>query len=153
MEYNDFPILDDAQYKLMRDEFGKNFDFDRKACVFEIYLALLECNNACPLLLGKVNKEICAGLTACKQELERALSNLEATFNLHTSNDALKEINLFAFLVRLNKALKQINVWQQKEQKEYFRHFAVQLSSNVISALSHILSALEKCNIQLFKYL
>lgn len=153
MEYNDFPILDDAQYKLMRDEFGKNFDFDRKACAFEIYLVISECNRACPLLFGKVNKEICAGLTACKQELKHAISNLEATFNLHASNEAIKDINLFAFLSRLTKALKQINLWQQKEQKEYFRHFAVQLSANVIAALNSVLLPMEKSNIQMFKYL
>ncbi len=153
MEYNDFPILDDARYKLMQDKFNEQFAFDRKQNVFFIYSNLCECNLACPLLYNKLNKTLCDCLKQSKPKVELAISNLEATFNLHQNKTEIKEMNLFAFLTKLTNILKQINFWQQKEQKEYFRHFALQLSADLTEVLFDILSALQNCNIQLFKYL
>lgn len=153
MEYNDFPILDDARYKLMQDKFNEQFAFDRKENVFLIYSNLCECNLACISLYNKLNKSICDCLKQNRPKLELAISNLEATFNLHINKTEIKEINLFAFLIKLTNILKHINFWQQKEQKEYFRHFALQLSADLTEVLFNILSTLEKSNIQLFKYL
>ena len=153
MEYNDFPILDNSQYKLMQDKFNEQFSFDRKETVFIIYSSLTECNFTCTLLYAKLNKTICESLKQSNEKLELAISNLEATFNLHLNKTEVKEMSIFGFLCKLTNCLKQINLWQQKEQKEYFKHFALQLSADLTAVLSNILSAIEKSNIQLYKYL
>lgn len=153
MNYNDYPILEEEQYKFLQEKFSESFAFDRKESTFLIYSALQECANACPQLYPKVNKALADCLKQCKGELDKAISNLEATFNLHTNNTEIKETNLFGFLTKISKTLLQINLWQQKEQKEYFKLFALQLSNGLINAMHQILLSLQTCNIQLYKHL
>lgn len=153
MEYNDFPILDDAQYKLMQDKFNEQFAFDRKETCFSVFLDLKNCSNSIPLLHSQLNAEISKQLNETKQKLDKAISNFEATFNLSAPKIEIRETNLFNFLKNLVKIQKKLANWLKFEQKEYFKQFIVNLLENISSCLYSLLNSLENANLRLFKHI
>lgn len=152
MNYNDYPILSDEQYKLMQDKFNEQNYFDRKENSYSIYLNLKECTNSITFLYQKVNAQICEQLKIAKQSLEKATSNFEATFNLPNKQAAVKETNLFNLLKNLAKIQKKLANWLKFEQKEYFRQFILNLLEDVSNILFGLLNAVENSEIRLFKH-
>lgn len=153
MDYNDFPILDDGQYKLLLDKFNEQSSFNRKENSFSIYLDLHQCANSIPLLFQQVNSQIAAQLQIAKQNLDAAISNFEATFNPPRQNIEIKESNLFNFLKNLAKIQKKLTNWLKFEQKEYFKQFILNLLENISTILTNILSNLESANLRIFKHI
>lgn len=153
MIYNDFPILNDEQYKIMQDKFNEHSSFNRKEIVYAIYNKLIICNTSCVFLSEKVNKHIRESLNNCKCEFEKTISNLEATFNLKNNKNELKELNFFKFLKILVEITKNLTFWHEKEEKEYFKKFSLNISISLINLILDLTSALEKSNITMYKFM
>ena len=155
MDYDDFPILTDEQYRQMQNKF--NFflekDFDRKQNVFQIYSFLNECKNLIPFLTEKVNSKIMESLNLALSKLNKTISNFEATFNFSNQKIEINEPNLFAFLKKLCLTQKLFVFWLKNEQKEYFKQFALNAAADLIELQFNILSALEQSKIDLFKFM
>ena len=153
MEYNDFPILDDARYKLMQDKFNEQFAFDRKENVFLIYLELSQCANSIPLLFPQVNTQICEQLKLAKQNLDKLISNFEATFNLPQQTKEIRQTTLFNLLKNMANVQKKLIKWLRQEQKEYFKQFALNSIEEISNNLLNLLNAVDAANLKLFKYI
>ena len=153
MEYNDFPILDDAKYKLMQDKFNEQFAFNRKENVFLIYLELNQCVNSIPLLFSQVNSQICEQLKLAKQNLDKLISNFEATFNLPQQTKEIRQTTLFNLLKNIAKIEKNLINWLRQEQKEYFKQFALNAIEEIFNNLTNLLNAVDAANLKLFKYI
>ena len=155
MDYDDFPILTDEQYRQMQNKF--NFflekDFDRKQNVFQIYSFLNECKNLIPFLTEKVNSKIMESLNLALSKLNKTISNFEATFNFSNQKIENNEPKLFAFLKKLCLTQKLFVFWLKNEQKEYFKQFALNAAADLIELQFNILSALEQSKIDLFKFM
>ena len=153
MEYNDFPILDDARYKLMQDKFNEQFAFDRKENVFLIYLELNRCSDEIPLLFSQVNTQICEQLKLAKQNLDKLISNFEATFNLTRQTKEIRQTTLFNLLKNMAKVEKNLINWLQQEQKEYFKQFVLKSIEEIANNLINLLDAVDSANLKIFKYI
>ena len=153
MEYNDFPILDDARYKLMQDKFNEQFAFDRKENVFLIYLELNQCSDAIPLLFSQVNAQICEQLKLAKQNLDKLISNFEATFNLTRQTKEIRQTTLFNLLKNMAKVEQKLINWLQKEQKEYFKQFVLKSIEEIVNNLINLLDTVDSANLKIFKYI
>ena len=155
MDYNDFPILTDEQYKQMQNKF--NFflekNFDRKQTTFKIYSILTECKNSLPFINEKVNLHIKESLNFALNKLNKMASNFEATFNFSSQKIEVNATNLFSFLKKLSNLLKIFIFWLNNEQKEYFKQFSINAAAELTEVLFNILSALENSKIDLYKFM
>ena len=104
MEYNDFPILDDSQYKLMQDKFNEQFAFDREETCFSVFLDLKNCCNSIPLLRSQLNAETSKQLANWlkfeqKEYFKQFILNLleDISFCLYILLNSLENANLRLF--------------------------------------------------------
>ncbi len=153
MIYDDFPLLNDEQYELIKNKFIAEKNFNRNELAFYVYSDLLTCYNACPLLIVKLNKQIKESLNNCKSELAKIIENFEAVFNYKKDKIEIKEINLFNFLKKLANLQKNLINWQKFEQKEYYNQLIVNLLMQINEMLINLISALENSNVPLFRFM
>ena len=153
MNYNDFPVLNDEQYRQLQDKYNEQTDFDRNECCYSIYSELTACANSITLLFPQLNPQLIATLQEAKIKIEKSISNFEAVFNLSPKQIEIKEINLFNFLKNLTKIQKKLIKWLKNEQKEYFKQFILNLLENISSMLFDLLSAVESANLRIFKHI
>lgn len=152
MEYNDYPILTDEQYKLLNEQFLATPN-TRKENVFKIFCAIAELINATPILQTKVNLNIFNSLAFAEKEMQKCLSNLKANFNLELNKKEVADINIFVFLKKLAKIMQNLILWQQTEQKEYYKQFALSLNCCLNNVNLNLISALASSNINLHKFM
>ena len=153
MEYNDFPILNDEEYKFLENKFSENISFNRDENIFYIFSDLSILFNATPLLIAKSNSFIREGLEMAKSELEKLVENFNSTFNLKINKNEIKEKNLFNFLKMLANLQKKLIFWHKFEQKEYFKQFSLNTINSVNEILLSLTTALENSNIQLYRFM
>ncbi len=154
MEYNDFPILNDDEYKLLQDKYNNLLPFDRLQCVNLIYSSCVMCEDCCYTVSAIVNPTIRQSVKQCLGELNKISSNLLSTFNLKPAlTHELKSVNLFNFLKKLINLLKNLQNWCKNEEKEYFKSLAFKSSVAVMDATANILSAIENSNVPIYKHM
>lgn len=152
MNYNDFPILNNDDYKFLNEKFNQT-NFERHDCVVKIFLLLNETKFSF-YEMKNLNYKIKNALLICKQDLQKLQDNLIATFTLNFEPQTeIKNINLFAFINKLFKILKLYKTWFENENKEYYKKLALNSTEILFNNISQILSILEKLNIILFKYM
>ncbi len=153
MEYNDYPILNDEEYKFLENKFNENISFNRDENIYYIFNDLLTLQNATPLLVAKSNQVLRQGLQMAEGELKKLVENFNSTFNFKINKNEIKEKNLFNFLKMLANLQKKLIFWHKFEQKEYFKQFSLNSLNTVNEILLGLVTALENSNIQLYRFM
>ena len=153
MEYNDFPILNDEEYKFLENKFKENVSFNREEKTFFIFNNLLALFNCCPMLIVKSNRNIKESLLKAKTEIEKLIENFNSTFNFKINKNEIKEINLFKFLKILANIQKNLIIWIKFEQKEYFKQFSINSLNCITEIVLDLAKALENSEIRLPRFM
>ena len=153
MQYNDFPILNDEEYKFLQNKFCENISFDREEKTFLIFSNLNDLLNSATLLIAKSNKIVRESLINAKQKLEKLVENFNSTFNFKINKTEIKEKNLFNFLKNMVNLQKNLIFWHKFEQKEYFIQFSLNTLLDVNEILLTLTTALENSNITTYRFM
>ncbi len=153
MNYNDFPILNENEYKFLENKYNNKKYFNREENIYIIFSMLNDCINAAPFLLLEVNAPIKDCLIDVKAQLEKINENLTAIFNFKENKKEIKKINLFNFLKNIAILQKNIINWHKNEQKEYFKQFSYGLIETLNDIFLRLTTQLEIANFRLFKFM
>ena len=155
MIYNDFPILNNDEYKLLESKYSSNNLLDRKTEVIKIFHSLTICKNSSSHISQQLNHQILKAIQSTHSTLTKILENFSATFSIPSSiNESnIYTFNLFQFLKKLTSIVEQLNEWQAKEDKEYYKNFINISNKELLNEINNILSQIEKSNIYLFKFM
>ena len=154
MNYNDFPILSNDEYKFLNEQYSLNPSFDRKTYLFKICTELLSCINICVGLNGRFNSKICYTISDSKQVLEKILNNLTSTFNISMSSQKeISNFNLFTFLKKIINTVSLITSLTNFEQKEYYKTMLTKSTNELLKILENIITALENSNLHFFTHM
>lgn len=154
MNYNDFPILNDDNYRMIQSEYEKFLPFNRKSQIDKLYFTLEECRHLCFGLDKKYNKLISTAILKTKTEIEKIMDNLHATFNLNIEyRKEINEFNLFTFIKKIINSISEFKEWYTKEEKEYYKKISSNSMSSLLSCLNDLITSLENSNLHIFKYM
>ena len=154
MNYDDFPILNDENYKMIQSQYDKFLPFNRKTCIDKIYILLEECRHFCFGLDKRYNKNITISITNVKKTLEQIMDNFHAVFQIDVEyKKQINEFNIFTFIKKIITCIIEIKNWNLKEEKEYYKKLSNNCLNILLNSLSDIISALEKSNLIIFKYM
>lgn len=154
MDYNDFPILDDDKYQLIQSQYENFLPFNRKDNVNKIYLLLEECRHLCFGLTKQYNANINRSIFNTLHELERVMDNFNSTFSIKLDyKKQISEFNLFQFLKKLIECVKEISLWNLKEDKVYYKKFSHDNHIIILNCVYNLVSVLENSNIRIFKFM
>ncbi len=153
MEYNDFPILNEEEYKFLENKFSENISFNRDEKVFSIFSNLIDLNNSASILIVQSNKILRESLIFAKNEFEKLIENFNSTFNFKINKNEIKEKNLFNFLKNIVNLQKNLIFWHKFEQKEYFKQFSLNTLSVTNEILLSLSKALENSNINTYRFM
>ena len=153
MEYNDFPILNEEEYKFLQNKFSENVSFNREEKIVSIFSNLLDLFNSSPMLIAQSNQILKENLIFAKNEFEKLIENFNSTFNLKINKNEIKEKNIFNFLKTTINLQKNLINWHKFEQKEYFKQFSFNTLIAVNEILFHLISAIENSNVTLYKFM
>ena len=153
MEYNDFPILNEEEYKFLQNKFSEKVSFNREEKIVSIFSNLLDLFNSSPMLIAQSNQILKENLIFAKNEFEKLIENFNSTFNLKINKNEIKEKNIFNFLKTTINLQKNLINWHKFEQKEYFKQFSLNTLIAVNEILFHLISAIENSNVTLYKFM
>jgi len=150
--YNDFPILNNEQYSFLNNQFSNKPD--RTFFANNLNNKIMVCISYFNGFNFKVNEKIKQALLNTKLTLEQSLENLKANFKINKNQTPIaKDFNIFSFLKSLTEILNTTNSWLLEEEKFYYKQFIKNLNISIIDSAKKILTALEKSNLHLFKYM
>ena len=151
MNYDDFPILDDTSYTIMREQFQSN-QSSAHELIANIFNNLSMLSSAEINDLNHFNKSIINSLNHNKENIQISSQNLIKLFNLN-QNLHTKKMNIFSYLNTEIRICIDISSVVDKIEKTYHKHILIQIRENLLSSISDILSSLETTKIHFFKYL
>lgn len=154
MDYNDFPILNNDQYKTISEHFLLNKTFDRKSFLFKICNELKNCSNAFLHLPNNYNKKVKDALNFSKTILIKWQNNFISTFNINTlSSQTILNENIFIFIKKIIDTISLTETWQNHEPKKYYKSLAQKCIIELLDILNKIISALDESNFYFFKHM
>jgi len=147
--YNDFPILSSNDYQAIQEQYENVLFSDRKTCLSKICLLLAECKSSCQFILKQVNNLIEPAIVHASKEISTILENLQ----YDSSNSQAKNLDLFAFLTKISHTIEEFLLWQEHENKEYYKTLIFSNLTSLSKIQTKILSAISKSNVKIFKYM
>ncbi|MBE5741101.1 MAG: hypothetical protein E7351_01020 [Clostridiales bacterium] len=154
MEYNDFPILNNEEYRIINEQYSISQTQDRKSLLYKITHLLRDCKNMCSTLDRKLNQKIVTAISTAKKEIDKISDNLSSYFPQKTENQStITSFNLFTFLSKVNSLSSLFHIWENSDSKDYYKTMASKSLKDLLKISQNILSALENSTVYLFKYL
>ena len=153
MKYNDFPILSDDTYDYLKNRYKNEMFIDRESSINKVCYYLNECVGSCKALKSKLNIKLSQAITFADSEINKIISSLNETFDIHVSANSIKEFNLFTFLKRLINSIEILKSLEYKEEKEYYKKVYNICLNSLIESVKKIVEALETSNIRHYKFM
>ncbi len=153
MNYEDFPILNDSTYSLMREHYNQTLpDYHESiANIFSSINLLINCeiDN-----LSNYNKIIDLALKKSKIQLNTILSNLSKLFNFNpNSTTHYKTITIFSYLTNLHSTtINLFNLFNQTS-KPIIKNSLSKYIILILETTKDLSNNLDKCGIKFFKYM
>lgn len=151
MNYEDFPILSNTDYALLKQKLAPPKQ-DRAEAIEQI-VSLLNSFSTCCLSPKKLNSKIINAINEAKNVCTKHQNNLSALFNTSTTCREIETINLFAMIKKLLVASSELSSVAADEEKVYYKKIFIQTSKDLIIAASTILSALQESNVITFNHM
>ena len=151
MNYEDFPILSNTDYALLKQKLESPKQ-DRKKAVATT-LSLLNTFSTCCLTTKKINARILKSVTDAKQTCIKHQNNLSSVFNINIQTKEIESLSLFAMLKKLLTASCELSSLAIDEDKIYYKKLFIQTSKELILSAVKILSDLQDSNIITFNYM
>jgi len=153
MNYNDFPILNNEDYKLINEQFNQTQVFDRKTQASKIYIELINLKNSSFKELNSYNKKILSALNTTIKTTTKLIDNLISLFNTPQTDHNTTNASLFSFINRTINCIKLFSNWETNEPKEYYKNIAHKSLLELTSSLQEIFLALDDSNLLFFKHM
>ena len=157
MDYNDFQIMDDSAYEMIKHSYENIFQtptFERGNHIETICSELKKASNSTFTLKENLNFQIRKQIEKTNQILLKNFDNLTNLFNINIKQQQqIKGFNIFSFLNQLIKIFSLLQTWQTNETKEYFKSVAKNSLNEILSSTQVIIKELENSNIIFFKHM
>ena len=153
MNYDDFPILNDEAYDFLKDKFNEAGEFNRNVNVNKLFAGVVSCRSQILGAKEDENKEIKIALKFVENELNKIEQNLEENFNIYAEKKQVKTLNVFSLLKDLVAATRLVSEWCRMEKKEYLKNLAHITLNSLLNCGEEIVSAINKCNIKIFRFM
>ena len=153
MIYDDFPILNDEAYDFLKDKFSEAMPENRNVIVSKLFGGVLSCLSHILGAKGDENREIKLALKKVESELNKIEQNLGDNFNIYVEKKQVKTLNIFSLLKELNSCCKISLEWIKTEKKEYLKNLAQITLNSLLEIQEEIITALNKCNIKIFRFM
>ena len=153
MEFNDYPILTDDQYNLMRQEYQSSLFFDRKNIAHKLFYILNDCNNMFYSINIKFNLKTTNAITNLNKEISKICESLAINFNIENSVSQVKDFNLFKYLRNISLAMNELIIWLTHEEKEFYKKTIQSFFSLLLEKENELFLKLEQSNIQFYKHM
>lgn len=151
MNYEDFPILSNADYSLLKRELSAPKQEREKA--IEIILALLCSFSNCTLTTKKLNTKILNSLNKAKHVCLKLQSNFTSLFNIATSHNEVESLNLFSMIKKLLLASTELSSLAENEDKIYYKKIFLTSAKELVLSSTDIVSALQDSCILTFNHM
>jgi len=153
MNYEDFPILDDNTYKIMREQYNTN-KLDKHEIIAYIFSKLNQLELCEIANINKLNKPLILALENSKNVIKNILDDFIKLFNLnkHQTN-TIRTINIFSYINLINSIMQDLKKLYPILEKQFYKNFTNQTIDNLLNSNTIIFSALEHSNIYFFKYM
>ena len=151
MNYEDFPILTNTDYALLKQKLEEPKQDREKAVTTILYM--LNTFYTCCLTTKKINTRILKSINDAKQICAKHQNNLSALFNVNIQTKEIESLNLFAMLKKLLTASSELSALAIDEDKIYYKKIFIQTSKELILSAAKILSDLQDSNIITFNYM
>jgi len=154
MNYNDYPILKNEEYNILKQHFSTSQQLDRKTILIKICNEIISCKNICLTLENLYNSKIKKSVENTFIILTKLYDNFSSTFNINLkSNNSTQSFNVFKLIKKLTNLISLLIIWQQQENKEYYKIFSKNSIFDIIKTLEEIFNSLENSNIYFFKHM
>ena len=154
MNYDDFPILNDEGYEILKKNYSTPSKPNRRDLVFKICQTLSNLVCSCFEFEDVYNKKIITSIEQTKEILLKHMDNFTELFNIKLEgNKKVKAFNVFSFLKDLTKLPILFNKWSDIEEKEYYKITAQKSMAEIFNCIEEILSVLQTSNIKFYKYM
>lgn len=151
MNYEDFPILSNNDYELLKQEFSIPKQNREKALIKVLSLLLSFCT--CNITSKKLNTKILNTINQTKQVCIKIENNFSSLFNLTYSHHEIENLNLFSMIKKLLLASKELNILAENEAKIYYKKTFINSSKELIVSALDILSTLQDSYIITFNHM
>lgn len=153
MNYNDFPILDDHSYEIMREQFSQSFT-DSHELIAKIFNTLSSLNLAEIENIKSFNTNLTSAIIDSKLAMKQSLDNLSKTFNITTSSkQTIKAMSIHSYLNEITTLIVNLKTINQETSKQIIKNITSKTIDVMLDYLKNILSALSKTSIQFFKHM
>ncbi len=151
MNYDDFPILTNSDYELLKEKFFFPKK-DRKAEIEKV-CDQLRSLSSCNVTTIKLNAKVVNSLTSLKRLSSKLENTFSSLFSLHTSNNEILSISLFGFIKQFLECIRLLSCLAESEDKPYYRKIFISSSREILLEVSNIISSLEDSTIKFFKHM
>jgi len=151
MNYEDFPILSNADYELLKRElsFPKS---DRIKSIEPITQALHTLSNCCSTT-KKLNTKIINSINQAKKICSKQQNNFSSLFNIPTANNQIENLNLFTMIKKILFTSRDLAILAEDENKIYYKKLFLKSSQELIATAADILSTLQDSYIVTFNHM
>ena len=154
MKYEDFPILNNNDYSLLREQYLSSNQTDRKLIVNEICSEISNIINSYWSNENLFNNNLNLAIKNCSLSLMKVLDNLTSLFNIQvTRQQSIPTFNIFSYIRKINSIITMLLKWASKEQKEYYKSTASKTTIELLNSLNSILLAAEESNVKFYKHM
>lgn len=152
MNYEDFPILNDETYNLMRSEYSNQPSFNRNQHIQKILTLINRCKSiSLPASLNLKIKTIVEKLLKILENIEKNLKIIE-NFNNFSQKTSIN-FNLFEFFNIFLNILFELNSWKTGEHKDYYSSIISRSEQSIMLELISAMEILKGLNITIFKHM
>ena len=154
MKYEDFPILNNNDYSLLREQYLSSNQTDRKLIVNEICGEISNIINSYWSNENLFNNNLNRAIKNCSLSLMKVLDNLTSLFNIQvTRQQSIPTFNIFSYIRKINSIITMLLKWACSEQKEYYKSTASKTTIELLNSLNSILLAAEESNVKFYKHM
>jgi len=152
MNYEDFPILDNSTYQIMKEQY-LNQSTDKHELVGKIFNKLNTLLYFEHLESKHFNKNIIFTLNNIKSSIQSSIKQFAQTFSFSTTPSNMRKGDLFSYLSTILDIISLMHQLLDHTTKPYQKTFLNQEISNLLISLQSILSALSNSTIYFFKFM
>lgn len=154
MNYNDFPILANDDYNILKNEYLNKIKSETNDNVSKVFSILVLCKNICFGLNPTYNIKIQRCTNNIKNDLSKLLDDLKFTFKLNeTANQDINTFDIFFLTHNLLEGIEIIVDILRSEINNYNRRLFSSIELVLTKSIKNILSALKDSNIILFQHM
>ena len=148
--YNDFPILNNDQYKALNEAY-KSATQPQDTKISSIFNLVSFCINSC--LTVNTNYKLSTKLIECKNRLTDILHTFTLLYPNQNSNENKNSSNIFLLLSSLTKLTQLIMQLYRDEKRKYYQKTQYNISKNLLDIILEIQETLSSLNITFYKFM